>query len=419
MARLYEYQGKRLLDEAGVPVPKGKVAYIPEEARTIAEEIGGAVVVKAQVWATGRLKAGGIRFADNPEEAEEMARALISSEVKGLKVERVLVEEMLDIDKEYYAGVIVDNSFEIKAPIVMFSTEGGVDIEETAEKHPEKIARKVVDVFEGLEISDARDLPSSLKVSRELTNPISEIIVGLYRVFRKYGASSAEINPLVLTRAGRIMAADCRISIDDSSIPLHPELGVEVARESVKPPTELDRIAWKVEEKDYRGVFYFMQLEHEMKEGGVGYHGIGGGGSLVGADALVRAGLKVANFADTSGNPTASKVYRCAKITLSQPGIEGYLLGGFCIASQEQWHHAHGLVKALREELADKPGFPVVLVIAGNKEKETIRILEEGLEDLPIRLEIYGREYIDKSDYIAERMKVLIEEYKNERGVGN
>jgi len=415
MARLYEYQGKKLLDEAGVPVPKGKVAYTPEEARAVAKEIGGAVVVKAQVWSTGRLKAGGIRFADTSEESEGEARALIGSEVKSHEVKSVLVEEKLDIDKEYYAGVIVDDSYETKAPIVIFSTEGGVDIEETAEKHPERITKRVIDIFKGLEIADARDLPSALEVPETLVDPIGEIIVGLYRAFRKYRASSAEINPLVLTRDGRVVAADCRISIDDSSVHLYPELGVEVARESVKPPTELDKIAWKVEEKDYRGVFYFMQLEPGMKGDGIGYHGIGGGGSLVGADALVRAGLKVVNFADTSGNPTASKVYRCAKITLSQPGIEGYLLGGFCVASQEQWHHAHGLVKALREELFDKPGFPVVLVIAGNKEKETIKILEEGLEDLPIRLEIYGRDYVDRSDYVADRMKALVEEYRKER----
>ena len=419
MARLYEYQGKKLLDEAGVPVPKGKVAYTPEEARAVAEEIGGAVVVKAQVWSTGRLKAGVIRFADTSEESEEEARALIGSEVKGHEVKSVLVEEKLDIDKEYYVGVIVDDSYETKAPIVVFSTEGGVDIEETAEKHPERITKRVIDIFKGLAIADARDLPSALEVPETLVDPISEIIVGLYRVFRKYRASSAEINPLVLTRDGRVVAADCRISIDDSSVHLYPELGVEVARESVKPPTELDKIAWKVEEKDYRGVFYFMQLEPGVKGEGIGYHGIGGGGSLVGADALVRAGLKVVNFADTSGNPTASKVYRCAKITLSQPGIEGYLLGGFCVASQEQWHHAHGLVKALREELSDKPGFPVVLVIAGNKEKETIRILEEGLEDLPIRLEIYGRDYVDRSDYVADRMKALVGEYRKERRVSN
>lgn len=131
-------------------------------------------------------------------------------------------------------------------------------------------------------------------------------------------------------------------------------------------------------------------------------------------DALARQGLRIANYADTSGNPTAAKVYRCAKCVLSQPGIEGYVLGGFCVANQEQWHHAHGLVKALREELADKPGFPVVIVLAGNREKESIEILKEGLKDLPIRLEIYGSDRVLDTDFIAERMRMFVEEYRKE-----
>ena len=123
-------------------------------------------------------------------------------------------------------------------------------------------------------------------------------------------------------------------------------------------------------------------------------------------------GLKLANYADTSGNPTAAKVYRCARLILSQPGLEGYCLLGAVIASQDQWHHAHGLVKAFREELADRPGFPVVILIAGNKEAEALEILREGLKDLPIHLELYGREYIHKLDFVAERMKALVEEYR-------
>jgi succinyl-CoA synthetase beta subunit len=125
--------------------------------------------------------------------------------------------------------------------------------------------------------------------------------------------------------------------------------------------------------------------------------------------------LKIANYADTSGNPTAAKVYRCAKCILSQPGIEGYLLGGFVIANQEQWHHAHGLVKAFREELADRPGFPVVIVLAGNKEKEAHEILKRGLKDLPIRLEVYGSERVYDTDFIARRMRELVEVYRAER----
>jgi len=159
-----------------------------------------------------------------------------------------------------------------------------------------------------------------------------------------------------------------------------------------------------------------VQMTPDTEEGGhIGYHAIGGGGALLAADTLVRHGLKLANYADTSGNPTAAKVYRCARLILSQPGLEGYCLLGAVIASQDQWHHAHGLVKAFREELADRPGFPVVILIAGNKEEEALEILREGLKDLPIRWELYGREYIHKLDTVAERMKGLVEEYRLRR----
>ena len=136
---------------------------------------------------------------------------------------------------------------------------------------------------------------------------------------------------------------------------------------------------------------------------------------MIGMDALSRVGLKPANFADTSGNPVASKIYRVAKVILSQPNIEGYLLAGFMIANQEQWHHAHALVKVLREELPNRPGFPCVLLIAGNKEKESLEILREGLKDIKGRIEIYGSEYVDDSDFIGKRMLTLVEEYRKEK----
>jgi len=416
MARLYEHQGKELISKEGIPVPEGGLARSPEEARAIAERLGRPVVLKAQVWATGRMKAGGIKFADTPEEAEERAKELLGSTVKGMVVEKVLVEEKLDIEREFYAGIIVDSSCKVRAPVILFSTEGGVDIEEVAAKSPEKIARYVVDVLEGFGHDEALSMLEGLEGLPEgLEDALADVLVKLYGVFRAYHASSAEINPLVLTADGRLFAADCRISIDDSSVFMHPELGIRVARESNRPPTELDEIAWRVEEADYRGVFYFMQLAREDEEGCVGFHGIGGGASIYAADALVRAGLKLACFVDTSGNPTASKVYRAAKIILSMPNIDGYFLGGACIASQEQWYHAFGLVKALREELANRPGFPVLILICGNKEKESIRILKEGLADLPIRLEVYGSDYLDKVDWLAERMRELVEAYRRER----
>ena len=413
MARLYEYQGKQILREIGVSVPEGDVASTPQEAREIAERIGKPVAVKAQIWATGRFKAGGIKFADDPGEAEKAAGELLGVEVKGFPVEKVLVEEKLDIDQEYYAGVIVDDSCKVKGPVVIFSTEGGVDIEEVAETSPEKISRLKVDIFHGLHLYDAYNLALAVGVKGALLGPIGKAIRGTYELFKKCDARSAEVNPLVLTADGKVYAADCRVSVDDASVVRHPELGITVPRESDSLPTEFDQIAWKIEEKDYRGVCFLVQMTPDTEGGGyIGYHAIGGGGALLAADTLVRHGLQLANYADTSGNPTAAKVYRCARLILSLPGLEGYCLLGAVIASQDQWHHAHGLVKAFREESTDRPGFPVVILIAGNKEKEALEILREGLKGLPIRLELYGREYIHKLDFVAERMKALVEEYR-------
>lgn len=416
MARLYEYQGKRLLKAIGVPVPEGDVASAPQEARAIAERIGKPVAVKAQVWVTGRFKAGGIKFAEDPSGAEKAAAELLGTEVKGFPVEKVLVEEKLEIDEEYYAGVIVDDSYKVKGPVVIFSTEGGVDIEEVAETSPEKISRLNVNILHGLRLYDAYNLALAVGVRGAFLKPIGKAIFGTYELFRKCDARSVEVNPLILTTDGKLYAADCRVSVDDASVIRQPELGIAVPRESDSPPTEFDCMAWKIEENDYRGVCFLVQLAPDTREGGyIGYHAIGGGGALLAADTLVRHGLRLANYADTSGNPTAAKVYRCAKLILSQPGLEGYCLLGAVIASQDQWHHAHGLVKAFREELADRPGFPVVILMAGNKEKEALEILREGLRDLPIRLELYGREYIHKLDFVAERMKFLVGEYRARR----
>jgi succinyl-CoA synthetase beta subunit len=136
---------------------------------------------------------------------------------------------------------------------------------------------------------------------------------------------------------------------------------------------------------------------------------------MLGADAVIRHGLKLANYAETSGNPTASKVYRVVKLVFSQPNIDGYVMMGAMMASQEQWHHAHALVRVLQEELPSRPGFPVVILIAGNKEKESLEILREGLKNLPARIEIYGREHVYDVDFIAGRMKELVGEYRGEK----
>ena len=415
MARLFEYQGKELLKKAKVPIPRGEVAATPQEAAKIAEKIGKPVVIKAQIWAGGRGKAGGIKFAENPAEAQAVAGNLLGVEIKKLKVEKVLVEEKLNIANEYYVGVIIDPSMGVRSPVVMFSTEGGMDIEMVP---PEKIAQMKVDVLRGFRVYDALNLAANLKVPTPSLPVIGQAIMGLYQTFKDYNCRTAEINPLVVTKDGKVIAGDCRIAIDDSSVYRHPEFGIEVARESPTPPTELDKIAWWIEEGDLRGTAYIAQMVPEIKGlNFVGYHGLGGGGAILGVDALNREGLKIADYADTSGNPTAAKVYRAAKVIFSQPGIEAYFLGGFIVANQEQWHHAHGVVKALREELPRRPGFPCVLMLCGNREKEALEILREGTADLPGRIEIYGSEKVYETEFLAKRVKALILEYRKDRGI--
>jgi succinyl-CoA synthetase beta subunit len=414
MARLYEYQGKDLLKAAGIPIPAGGVATTKAEVRALAEKIGKPVAVKVQIWAGGRGKAGAIRFADTPAEAERVAGELLGSKVKGFVVKRLLVEEKLDIVQEFYVGVIVDTSKEVRSPVMIFSSEGGVEIEEVPEG---KLSKVNVDIFLGLRPFHALDLARRAGVPRNLLEKVADINTKLYGVFRKYDCRTLEINPMVVTRDGKVMAADCRAAIDDSSAYRHPELEISVARESNSEPTDFDEIAWSIEEGDLRGTAYVAEMFQDVEAvATVGYHGIGGGGAILGVDALNKAGLKVANYADTSGNPPASKVYRVAKLILSQPGIEGYCLGGFIMANQEQWHHAHGLVKALREELPKRPGFPAVLLLCGNREPEALEILREGLKDLPNPIEIYGREHVYNTGFFAQRMRALVEEYRKSRG---
>ena len=414
MVRLLEHQGKDLLKSMGILVPEGKVASTPREVKDIAEKMKKPVVIKAQVTATGRSKAGGIGFADTADEAEIVASKILGTSIRGFLVDKLLVEEKLNVKEEYYSGVIVDDSYKVKAPILMFSTRGGVDIEQVALEQPNKVAKITVDILHEIPNDRILNMIQSLGVPPELVPQLAKTASGIYEVFNKYDARSVEINPIVLTADGAIYAADCRIVLDEASVSKHPELGIDFPREIGRPPTELERLAWQIEANDYRGIGYFIQMTTEIKQGEkcVGFHGIGGGGAMIGADALVRHGLKIANYTDTSGNPTASKVYRIIKIIFSQPNIAGYVLMGPVIANQEQWHHAHPIVRALKEELRDRPGFPVVILIAGNKEREAIEILKEHLAGLPAHIEIYGRDYVYNVDYVAQRMKDLVDEYR-------
>ena len=403
MARLYEYQGKALLKQGGIAVPEGALASTPEEARRIAERLAKPVVLKIQVWVTGRAGLGGVQFADTPDEAEAKARRLLGMNVGHYVVDRILVEEKLAIASEYFVGLVLDDA--LKQPVLVFSPSGGTGVEEMARLHPEKVARQAIDVLAGFPEYKARNMLIAVGVGGSLLPKLADFLARLYRVARSSDARSAEVNPLVVTADGAVVAADCHLVVDDYAVYRHPELGIEIAREFDRPPTELERIAYRVEEKDYRGTFYFFQMSEGPADGSrtIGFHGAGGGGSMMSMDAVLNRGFKLANYCDTSGNPPASKVYRAAKIILSQPGIRGYFASGSGVASQEQYHSARGLVKAFHEE---NLAIPAVIRLGGNFEEKAIEILAAYLKQTPGVVEGYGRD--DAPESCAARLEELV-----------
>jgi len=406
MARLHEFQGKVLLAQHKIPTPSGRAAATPEEARAIAEEIGRPVMVKMQAWVTGRAGLGGIVKAANPDEAAAAAAGMLGRRVKNFTVDWVLVEEQVNIEREFYAGIIVDDVSQ--SPVMVFSSVGGTGIEEIAEEHPEAVAKTTIDVVRGLQDYQARDLARRAGVKGKLLNKLAGTLVRLWATARDTEARTAEINPLALTADGKLVAADCRITVDDYAVFRHKELGIEIAREMDRPPTELERIAYAVEADDYRGTFFFLQMQEDFIKGDkvVGFHGAGGGGSMMSMDAVLNKGYKLANFVDTSGNPPASKVYRAARIILAQPGLDGYFGSGSGVASQEQFHSARGLVKAFLEAPLM---VPAVIRLGGNAEDQAVEIFEQlnGLTPAPVE----GYKKDDSPDYCAQRLDALIQEY--------
>jgi succinyl-CoA synthetase beta subunit len=267
----------------------------------------------------------------------------------------------------------------------------------------------IIDLIKGFRDYQARNLLRKVGISGRDQLKIADMLVKLWRIARKYDARSVEINPIVKTDEDQFLAVDCRINVDDYAVHRQPDLEIEIARELNQPPSELDKIAYKVEKNDYRGTFYFIQMAQDFKKKDkyVGFHGAGGGGSMMSMDAIQRKGYQIANFCDTSGNPPASKVYRAAKIILSQKNIVGYFGSGSGVASQEQFHSARGLVKAFREEWIK---VPVVIRLGGNSEDLAVKILTEYTKDLPTQVEGYKKN--DSVEFCADRLDKLVNENK-------
>jgi len=388
MAKLFEYQSKALLKKAGFKIPESIVIESPDELEKAFDLIGPGVL-KAQVFTTGRAALGLIKFPKDVLQLKGMADEIFSREVKGQRVSTLLYEEKLNIKNEFYAGVTIDSSLAL--PVLIFSSRGGSGIEEIAKKFPDSIFRLNIDVENVPRPFEILEKLKSVGIKGKILNSLSSNIINLIKAAIKYEARSLEVNPLILTEEGKVVAADCHMTVDDYAVFRHPEMNIEIARELGHPPTELEKIAYKVEKDDYRGTFYFIQMETGFKKGDgfVGFHGAGGGGSMMSMDAIESRGYRAANFCDTSGNPPASKVYRAAKIILSQPGIDGYFGSGSGVASQEQFHSARGFVKAFREVGLN---IPAVVRLGGNGEEKAIKILEGYTEDLSAPVRCFGKD---------------------------
>src|SRR6476660_9518088 len=400
MARLHEYQGKAILAANGFKIPRGRAVSTADEATAAAKELGTEVVVKIQAWTTGRAGIGGVAFAKKPEDVRAHTKRMLAMKVGQFPVEAVLVEEKIDIDREFFLSFAIDDA--ARAPIIIFAAGGGTGIEERA-----AASRRIpCDVNRGPLDSAGDEAVASCELSAKNAKQLNESIRKLFNAARSVEARSLEINPLVLTKTGEFVAADCRITIDDYAVARHPELKIEIAREFDHPPTALERVAYAVEQNDHRGTFYFAQLATTAakdSKGLVGFHGAGGGGSMMSMDAIVNGGFTIANFTDTSGNPSASKVYRASRIILAQPELVGYFGSGSGVASQEQYWSAYGLAKAFWELDLN---IPAVIRLGGNTEDRAVDILQRMSRLLGAAVEGYRK--TDAPATIASRFAELI-----------
>ncbi|MDP8951693.1 MAG: ADP-forming succinate--CoA ligase subunit beta [Actinomycetota bacterium] len=356
---LYEYQGKKLFREYGVETQEGIVATSPEEARDAAEQLGGTVAVKAQVQTGGRGKAGGIKVVDDPEDAEEAARAILGTQIGDHTVHRVLVESGASIEREMYLSIMVDRTK--KKPLILFSTEGGVDIEEVAQNNPDAIVQVHVDPLLGLQPFQVRELIFNAGLEGDVAKSFGQVVNNLYEAFVGTDASLVEINPLVTTKDERVMALDAKVTVDNSSLFRHEDLAELQDEQEAGDP----------EEQRAREV----GLQYVKLSGDVGILGNGAGLVMSTLDAVAEAGGEPANFCDVGGGADADMISTALDIVTANKQVKSVLFnifGGITRVDEV----AEGLVAAL--EQSEDLDVPIVVRLEGTNVEEGRRILAEN-----------------------------------------
>jgi len=351
---LLEYQGKQLFAEHGVPVPEGRHATTAKEARDAAEELGYPVVIKAQVQIGGRGKAGGIKLANDADEAEAHAKAILGMDIRGLTVHEIWVERASDIGAEYYAAVVFDRS--AKKPLLMLSAAGGMDIEAVAE---DKIARLHVDPLVGLRAEEANRLASDSGIDPDVSEPVAAMLAKLYDLFVATDSMLVEVNPLIVTGDRQVVALDAKVTVDDNALFRQPKVA-EMRNPSAEDPQE--------QMAKERGVTY-VKLDGE-----VGILGNGAGLVMSTLDVIAQAGGRPANFLDVGGGAKAEEIVAALEVLLSDPKVKAVLFnifGGITRCDEV----ARGILQAL-EQIDVR--VPIVVRLDGTNDKEGRQILADA-----------------------------------------
>lgn len=354
---IHEYQAKDIFRKYGIPIPPGEVATTPEEAEAIARKFGTTVVIKAQVHAGGRGKAGGVKLARTPEDAKSIAAQILKLTIKGLPVKKVLVTPAADIASEAYVGIIVDRAS--KRPVLMASPAGGIDIEEVAAKTPDKILRRPVDPRYGLQLYEAMQLAFFLYSDMKQVRAAAKILQQLYKAFFENGGSLAEINPLVTTPTGEVVALDAKMVIDDNELDRRPDIAA-LRDESAEDPSEVEA---------RKANLTFIKLD-----GNVGCIVNGAGLAMATMDLVKYYGGEPANFLDIGGSSNPEKVVAALRIITSDPNVKAILFNIFGGITRTD-DVANGIVTAIKQNPLK---VPLVIRLTGTNEEIAVKILKEN-----------------------------------------
>ena len=384
--RFYEYESRRIVELAGIPVTKYGFCTSAEEARRAAEEIGGPVVIKSQVLTGGRMKAGGVKFADSPEEAEAQARDILELEINGNMPRGVLVDPKAQVAQEYYAGVVWDGT--AKRPLMLFSDMGGIDIEEVAETHPDHVGRGHLSNLVEPPDFRAKEVIAETGVTGSALTRATPILARLARLQRDYDMTLAEINPLAQLEDGSFVALDAHLEMENEAKPRQRELLGElgIAEDDLREPYEpsqFERNVKAIDEADHRGV---IQGKDHGFEGNLGLVIGAGGGSLTLTDAVRSQGGRPANYTEIGGNPSVSKACGLAKEVLKKDGVEKIAVMMSIVSNTRVDIVARGVIKACLELDKDPSETIAIFRIPGAWEEEGFKTLER-----------YGVEYCDRS----------------------